>query len=156
MRHDSFSIGAILIGTLIVVAAVPMTTQETDPAPPAPSDTLQTRPLRFLMVGLGQDMSRISDGLWHDDYEMIRQGARGVADHPRVPPEEMAAIKAALQERFEQFVGFDRQVHHTADELADAAAQHDMRRVLALQNRLQQGCISCHSAFRDEVRKALY
>lgn len=156
MRHDILSIGAILIGTLIAVASGPMTTGGADPAATAAPDTLQTRPLRFLMVGLGQDMSRISDGLWHEDYEMIREGARGVADHPRVTPEEMAAIKAALEGRFEAFVGFDRLVHDTAEELAGAAAARDMGRVLELHSRLQQGCVSCHAAFRDEVREALY
>ena len=157
MRHNYLAIGIILIGTLIAVAAGPVTTTlEADLAAPVASDTLGTRPLRFLMVGLGQDMSRISDGLWHEDYEMIRQGARGVADHPRVMPKEMAAIKAALEGRFESFVGFDQLVHHTADELAEAAEMRDMQRVLDLQSRLQQGCISCHAAFRSEVRQALY
>lgn len=156
MRHEFLSIGVILIGAAITVVCGPTTTGEAEPAVQAVPDTLQTRPLRFLMVGLGQDMSRISDGLWHEDYEMIRQGARGVADHPRVTPEEMATIQAVLEGRFETFVGFDQLVHDTADEMAGAAAERDMGRVLELQGRLQQGCISCHAAFREEVRQALY
>lgn len=156
MKRENLSLRAILVGIVTaLIVSVPAPTLAQD-AEASTSDMPQSRPLRFLMVGLAQDMSRISDGIWHEDYEMIQNGARGVADHPRVTPEEMAAIKAALGERFEAFVAFDRQVHGSAVEIADAAGQLNLGRILESHGKLQQGCVSCHATFRDEVREALY
>lgn len=122
----------------------------------AETDSVHTRPLKILMVALGQDMSRINDGLWHEDYEMIRTGAQAIADHPRVPPEQMAAIREALGPRFPQFVGFDQQVHGTAVEIVGSAEKRSMVDVIDAYGRIQHGCTSCHTAFRDEVRMKLY
>ena len=119
-------------------------------------DTLQTRPIRLLMVELGQDMNRINDGLWHEDYRMIRQGASAIADHPRITANEMAAIKSALTERFEAFVEIDRHVHQTAVTMANAADGKDLAAIMEAYSTLQRACVSCHAAFRDEVRAALY
>jgi len=120
-----------------------------------PSDS-SNRPLRFLMVGLGQDMGRINDGIWHEDYEMVRSGAQSIADHPRVTPEEMAAIKIALGEQFQAFVGYDQVVHQIATKLAKASQARNMEDILQLQSQLTQNCSTCHTMFRAEVRKALY
>ena len=150
------SIAIILMGMFIGVAARPWERVPHDGESSIPSDTLGTRPLRFIMVGLGQEMSRIGDGLWHEDYEMIGQAARLVADHPRVTAAEMAAIKTALGDRFQSFVAFDQFVHHTAVELDSAATALDTNRILDAYGRLQNGCVSCHATFRAEVRAALY
>lgn len=144
-----------LAALLLVSTEIVKPASAQDGTPPSP-DTLQARPLRILMVALGQDMSRISDGIWHEDYVMIQDGARAIADHPRITPDEMAAIKAALGERFESFVHFDRVVHATADEMAEAAARHNMGRILEESVKLQRNCVSCHAVFRKEVREALY
>lgn len=117
---------------------------------------LVDRPLRALMVGLGQDMARISDGIWHEDFLMIEQGAESVATHPKITPDEMAAIKTALDDRFAQFVSFDKVVHEAAEQLVKAARQNDMQGVLDLQSQIRQGCVSCHATFRSEVRHALF
>ena len=144
----------LLAGALVLTTGtqVPVHTQEIQTAP---ADTLR-RPLRLLMVGLGQEMSRIGDGIWHEDYEMIRQGARAVANHPRVTVEEMAAIKNALNEQFPVFVGHDQAVHQTATQLAVAAQAQNMEDILRLKSELTQSCTTCHAAFRDDVRNALY
>jgi hypothetical protein len=73
-----------------------------------------------------------------------------------VTAEEMTAIKQQLGDGFEVFVGFDRFVHETATELDSVARARDMSGVLQAQRQLQQGCLSCHTAFRKTVRSALY
>jgi hypothetical protein len=60
----------------------------------APSDS--TKPLRPLMVELAQDMDRIATGLWHKDYDLIEEGARSIAHHPKIDPAQLAKIKKAL------------------------------------------------------------
>ena len=114
------------------------------------------RPLKNLMVALGQDMSRLGDGLLHEDYEMIHRAAQDIADHPRVTPEEMAAIRQALGDGFQAFVGFDVDVHETAVQIAEAAEARQLGRIVQHYARVQQGCIGCHTAYRAQVREALY
>lgn len=140
--------GAVLLAFLIPGSAAAQDHAE--------ADSLETRPLKNIMVSLGQDMNRVNDGLWREDFEMILMGARAIADHPRVPPAEMTAIREALGSRFDQFVGFDQAVHETAVELVGAAERRAMGDVLESYRRLQTGCLSCHIAFRDEVRAGLY
>lgn len=113
------------------------------------------RPLISLMVALGQDMSRVNDGIWREDFEIVSLGAHGIAAHPRVTPEEMEAIKGALGDRFPEFVQFDGVVHGTAVKLAEAAGDGDMDRVMALKVELETGCVNCHATFRGEVRQAV-
>jgi hypothetical protein len=115
------------------------------------------RPLSALMVDLSQDMNRIHEGIWREDFRMIRTGARRIAAHPKIMPEQMAVIKQALGEAFGTFVGYDRLVHDTADSIATLAGSADPRlqRILTLEGQLQQGCVSCHAAYRARVRAAL-
>lgn len=150
--HHRMAAGSI---TMLLMTA-PLLALAAAAQPSTHPDTSQTRPLKYLMVSLGQDMNRINDGLWHGDFEMVRVGARAIADHARVPPEQMAAIKDALGARFQQFVGFDQQVHRTAVEMTHAARREDVGSILDAYRDLQIGCTSCHAAFRDEVRAGLY
>ena len=119
-----------------------------------PADTL-TRPLRLLMVGLGQDMSRVNDGIWHEDFTMIEKAADAIAEHPRITADEMLAIQNALGNRFAMFVGHDRMVHDTATRLATAAKQESMIDVMRYHSELTQFCVACHTNYRTEVRAAL-
>jgi hypothetical protein len=45
------------------------------------------------MVDLAQDMDRIATGLWHEDYDLIRQGAYNIAQPPKIPPSQLATLK---------------------------------------------------------------
>ncbi|MFB6231533.1 MAG: hypothetical protein ABEL04_10290 [Salinibacter sp.] len=69
--------GSFLVLLLLLLptpgASLPSPFTSLDPPP----DT--TKPLRPLMVGLAQDMDRIATGLWHEDYDLIEQGARNIA-----------------------------------------------------------------------------
>lgn len=157
MNTDQISLGVIIFG---VVIALTGTTLFSSPAPasephPTLPDTTQTKPLRLLMVGLAQDMARINTGLWHEDYDLMRQGGAAIANHPKIPPEQMAQIKKALGNEFNAFVQFDQTVHKTAAELAEAAADHDLSRVLDAYTRIRNGCMGCHTTYRDRLRPVL-
>lgn len=131
---------------------------EAIPAAPSSSASSQDpteRPLRSLMVALGQDMSRVHDGIWREDYAMVRLGAEGIATHPKITAEERATIQTTLGARFAQFVAFDGQVHGKAEALAEAAAAEDLVRIRALKAEIETGCVGCHTTFRTEVRNAL-
>ena len=122
---------------------------------PTAEDTVDTKRLRLLMVGLAQDMSRINTGIWHEDAELVRQGASSIATHPRIPPDQIAKIKNALGPEFQNFVRFDKAVHGTATELVSAAESRDWSGVLSTYTELRDGCFGCHTAYRDRLRPVL-
>lgn len=107
------------------------------------------------MAGLAQDMARINTGIWYEDYDLMEQGGRAIADHPKIPSEQVAKIKRALDGEFPTFVQYDQTVHKTAVELTEAAADHDLADVLDAYTRIRNGCIGCHTAYRDRLRPVL-
>jgi len=122
---------------------------------PTTADTVDTKRLRLLMVGLAQDMSRISTGLWHEDADLVQEGASSIANHPRIPPDQIAKIKKALGEEFENFVRYDKDGHDTATELVRAAEARDWSGMLTKQTELRDGCVGCHTAYRERLRPVL-
>jgi cytochrome c556 len=122
---------------------------------PTTADTVDTKRLRLLMVGLAQDMSRISTGLWHEDADLVQEGASSIANHPRIPPDQIAKIKKALGEEFKNFVRYDKDVHDTATELVRAAEARDWSGILTKQTELRDGCVGCHTAYRERLRPVL-
>lgn len=125
-------------------------------AQPEPEKADSTRSLKLIMVSLAQDMGRISDGLWYEDYDMILSSARDVGNHPKITKEDMAAVKSALGESFSAFVAFDTAVHDAALDVADAARSKSVPSILKHYDRLRDGCLGCHAAYRVKVRDALY
>jgi cytochrome c556 len=107
------------------------------------------------MVELAQDMDRIATGLWHEDYDLIEEGARSIAQHPKIPPRQIAKIKKALGPKFEGFVSMDRSVHQTATRLVKAAQARNWSKVLGTHERLKRGCTSCHATYREDLRPVL-
>lgn len=108
-----------------------------------------------IMVGLQGDMARVSRGLWLENFDTIGAGADAVADHPRVPQEEFQRISEILGSDMTRFGAMDQEVHDLAVELSDAAGRGALEEVLAIEAELRQGCVSCHSAFRERLRESL-
>lgn len=107
------------------------------------------------MAGLAQDMSRINTGLWHEDFGLVREGASSIANHPKIPSDQIAKIKKELGEDFQNFVRFDKNVHGTATELVSAAEARDWSDVLTKYTELRDGCFGCHAAYRERLRPVL-
>lgn len=143
-----FSLALFLSGGGLFVSPRPAVSQTA-------ADTSDTKRLRLLMVGLGQDMSRINTGIWHEDYDLTREGATSIANHPRIPPDQIAKIKKALRKDFQNFVRFDKSVHGTATELVSAAEARNGSSVLTRQTELRDGCVGCHTAYRERLRPVL-
>jgi hypothetical protein len=146
-----FAGGCLFLIFVMLATAAPL--PPPNDSSPVSADT--TKSLRPLMVGLAQDMDRISTGLWYEDYDLIQQGAENIAQHPKIPPEQLSKIKAALGDQFSNFVQYDKGVHRSATKLVSAAEAKDWSAVLKIHNELQQGCVSCHSAYREQLRPVL-
>jgi hypothetical protein len=149
-----FAIGAILVSmTLLLSFGAPA---DVHPTAAPHSEEAVPRKLRSLMTGLSIEMQRIQAGLWLEDFLMIEEGARAIAQHPRITPEEIQAIRQALGDEFEAFVQFDVRVHDEALEVAKAAEGKNLALILRHYSRIQQGCLACHAGYRVRVQKALY
>jgi cytochrome c556 len=158
MRTDHVPSGLlVLVGSLLLVGTSLMAVSPpvASSASAVPADTVDTKPLRLLMVGLAQDMARINTGIWHEDYDLIREGASSIANHPKIPPDQIAKIKNALGEDFQNFVRYDKAVHGTATELVSAAKARDWSGVLSKYTEIRDGCVGCHTAYRDRLRSVL-
>lgn len=113
-------------------------------------------PLKAIMQGLDADMAAVARALWLEDPSGVGAAATRVADHPRVTPDQMAAIQATLGPDFSAFVEYDHAVHEAAVALAAAAAEGATpTELLAGVVSIQEGCVNCHTAFRARVSAAL-
>jgi cytochrome c556 len=63
-------------------------------------------------------------------------------------------VKKTLGERMQAFGQYDKLVHDTADSLKVAATERNMESVLEKYQIIQQGCVSCHASFRNEITRA--
>lgn len=120
---------------------------EQTPAQPVPGS------LQEVMVGLATNMDTVHAGLWAEDMAQVERAATLIAGHPQVSAAERTRIQQALGADFPQFVAGDKRVHDAAVELAAAATADDIAEVLRALERLERGCVSCHSGFRARVAK---
>lgn len=99
------------------------------------------------------DMDRINEGIYTMNFSLIEAGAFGINNHPPLSEQTLTLIKETLGERMKVFGSFDHTVHSRADSLREAAAQRDMSLVLDHYYIIQQGCVNCHTAFQEEIRR---
>lgn len=108
---------------------------------------------KMIMQGLAEDMNRLNAAIFAEDFEAIERYASAIAHHPRPSPAERARLMDAVGPDMELFQSIDRSVHGGAGEMADAARVGDMDSVLRYHARVMQGCVACHSAFRDQLAR---
>jgi len=113
-----------------------------------------TQPLELptIMRMLAIDMHTINEGIFTQNFDLIEQGAANINDHPPLSDDSRTLVQSTLDERMSQFGAYDKVVHGTADSLRKAAQNQDMNRVIKYYNVIQQGCVSCHAAFQEEIR----
>jgi len=117
--------------------------------------TRDTLPLLLIMRNLEQNMAAVQAGIWRDRYDVIREAARAMADHAKIPPSEIERIRSALgEEGLKGFVAADRYWHQKATELAKVAGERDMNRIADLTTELLQRCSSCHVDYRQPLRQS--
>jgi len=151
---------ALMAASLALVSAscqAPRPAEEPRQSEPAESGSTAVLPLKEIMRALEADLTEVAHGIWTEDHQAVRAGAGRIADHPRVTPRQMGAIQTTLADEFPGFVQQDQAVHNTAVQLVEAVdaaqATGDLFRIYL---RMQQGCMSCHTAFRARVIEALY
>lgn len=110
--------------------------------------------LQTIMRLIYTDMQIINEGIYTENFNLIEQGAAAINEHPPLSDETRALVKKTLGERMPAFGQYDKLVHDTADSLKVAAAERNMKSVLDKYQIIQQGCVSCHASFRNEIIRA--
>jgi hypothetical protein len=111
--------------------------------------------LKGIMQGLRNNLVEISDGLLTDDFEKIAQGADAIAAHPRIPSWQVKLVAAELGSEMAAFKQLDTLVHDLALEIKTAATTYDRDDAISGYQRLLEGCLACHSAYKERVATVL-
>ncbi len=122
---------------------------------PSVSMTGEANNLKEIMQGLRNDLVAITDGLLVDDFEKIAQGADAIAGHPQIPPGQVKLVAAELGSEMATFKQLDTLVHDLSLEISAAAGAHDRDGVVSAYQRMLEGCLACHSTYKDRVAAVL-
>ena len=132
----------ILITALAVVAL---------PGTAVTSDTT----LKTIMQEMRLNFLDISDGFLLDDFEQIADGALAIAEHPRIPPEQVQRVADELGAEMPVFKNFDVQVHELSLEIYKAAKDRDRAAAVTAYQGMVAACFACHAAYRERVAVVL-
>jgi hypothetical protein len=111
--------------------------------------------LKMIMQGLLDDTVEITDGLMTDDFNKVAHGAARIANHPRIPAEQVQLVAAELGTEMATFKQFDNSVHELSLSISAAAEEKDRNKAIALYQRMLSGCFVCHAAYKDRVATVL-
>jgi len=111
--------------------------------------------LKEIMQELRSNLVDISDGLLTDDFEQVARGASAIARHPKIPAVQVQLVAAELGAEMPAFKQFDKLVHDVSIEIDAAAKLADRDAVISGYQQLIEGCLACHSAYKERVAAAL-
>jgi cytochrome c556 len=111
--------------------------------------------LREIMQDLRDNLVEITDGLLTDDFDRVAQGATGIAQHAPISAPQAKRIANELGPEMPAFKQFDQQVHTLSVSIATASKAKDREAVISHYQRLVDGCLGCHAAFKARVSKVL-
>jgi hypothetical protein len=109
-------------------------------------------PLLPIMMRMSADMAGLMQALWLGDYEEMTRHASGISAHPNISTDELARIESILGPEMGAFEAADAMVHEASVRMRDAAKSADMDAFLEQLATVQQGCVGCHSRFRERLR----
>lgn len=103
-----------------------------------------------MMQGLGEEMARISEGIWREEFVTIAGAAQAIAEHPLPPLLQRLALLAQLGTAAPRFMAADDEMKEAALVLKVAADGQRIDEVVSRYQQLQQRCVACHSWYRHD------
>lgn len=122
---------------------------------PAIAVTADSVTLKSIMQELRDDLVDISDGLLTDDFELVANGAVGIANHPQIPAAQVQLVAAELGTEMPAFKQLDTLVHDLAIEISAAAAAGNGDAAISGYQRMIEGCFACHRTYKERVAGVL-
>lgn len=111
--------------------------------------------LKEIMQELRRNFLEVSDGFLLDDFDRVADGALAIAEHPRIPPQQIQRVANELGPEMPVFKNFDVQVHELSLEIYKAAKDRDRAAAIAAYQGMVAACFDCHAAYRERVAAAL-
>ena len=115
----------------------------------------ETVTLKSIMQGLRDNLVAMGDGLLGNDLELVAGAALAIAEHPKIPPEQVQLVAEALGQEMPVFKQLDLLVHDLALEVHAAATANDRSAAIEGYQRMIEGCFGCHEAYKDRIAAAL-
>lgn len=112
--------------------------------------------LQRVMKELGRNMQVITDGISREDWELVAKTAPMIAEHPQPPLTEKMRIMSFMGADMPKFKALDGETHEAAHDLLHAAQEKDGKKVIAVFQKVQSSCLSCHQAFRGKFVEHFY
>ena len=97
----------------------------------ASSATAADRELKEIMQGLRDDVVEITDGVLTDDFTKVADAALRIANHARIPPDQIQLVAAELGTEMAAFKQIDTSVRDLSLSIAAAAEEQDGDRAIA-------------------------
>jgi hypothetical protein len=107
--------------------------------------------MQEVMQGLDVEMKNLTGAIIIEDYALIEQSARGIAQHPSPSGAELERIFSILGEDSNEFKSCDQAVHDLAVKLARAAERKNMKLILNIYDAMIAKTVECHARFKDRV-----
>ena len=117
--------------------------------------TSEATTLKAIMLGLRDGLVEIADGLLTDDFGLVQHGATTIAEHPRIPVEQVQLVAQELGPEMPAFKALDTQVHDLSLEIEAAAKALDGAAARAAFTQMIDGCFACHTAYKERVAAVL-
>jgi hypothetical protein len=111
--------------------------------------------LKAIMQEMRLNFLDISDGFLLDDFDKIAEGALAIAEHPRIPPDQIERVATELGAEMPVFKNFDVQVHELSLEIYKAAREQDRAAAVTAYQGMVAACFDCHAAYRERVAAVL-
>ena len=119
------------------------------------AESAQEPTLKEIMQGLRDDVFIIADGMFIDDMDRVAKGAAGIAHHPSIPGKQVQRVAAELGPEMPAFKQLDIRVHDLSMSIISAAESQDRERISADFQQLINGCLACHTSYKERVAKVL-
>ena len=117
--------------------------------------TSEATTLKAIMLGLRDGLVEIADGLMTDDFGLVQHGATTIAEHPRIPVEQVQLVAQELGPEMPAFKALDTQVHDLSLEIEAAAKALDGAAARSAFTQMIDGCFACHAAYKGRVATVL-
>jgi cytochrome c556 len=121
----------------------------------ASADSATDTDLKTIMQALRSDAALVLDGLLIEDNDAIASAAAKIADHPQIPPEQVAQVATELGSEMAAFKQFDTVVHDLSLAIQSAALENDLSQAITNYQQMVSTCLACHASFRQRVSAVL-
>ncbi len=144
-KLEVFLITAVAVSSLLALAH--------EKTPPQ-SKNVSTS-LKSVMKGLMEDNLKLNEGILTANFDEIKVAANKIANHPTPGVSTKIKLVSSLGSEMANFKILDTRVHNMAVSIEKAAILKDADKVMSDYHKLIDGCLACHSQYKERVSKIL-